>query len=45
MNSTEKRNISFKLVSVIAGVMTAIIIHYTLYRLSLPVKPFVYVTF
>lgn len=33
------------LVALIAGVLVGVCFHYTLYRLSLPVKPFIYVAF
>ena len=32
-------------VALIAGLLVGVCFHYTLYRLSLPVKPFIYVAF
>lgn len=31
--------------SLVAGVMAAVVLHYVLYRIGLPSKPFIYVAF
>jgi hypothetical protein len=31
--------------SCLAGVLTAVVLHYMLYRIGLPLKPFIYVVF
>lgn len=31
--------------SLIAGLVTAVVMHYMLYRIGLPLKPFIYVVF
>jgi len=33
------------ILSAIAGILTAVILHYMLYRIGLPLKPFIYVAF
>jgi xanthosine utilization system XapX-like protein len=33
------------LVSLVAGMVVGIILHYTLYRIGLPVEPFIYLAF
>ena len=33
------------LVSLMAGIVVGIILHYTLYRIGLPVEPFIYLAF
>ena len=33
------------LLSLVAGVVVGIILHYTLYRIGLPVEPFIYLAF
>lgn len=38
-------SISGTILSLIAGLLVGVMIHYTLYRLSLPSKPFIYVAF
>jgi hypothetical protein len=31
--------------SILAGTATAVVLHYMLYRISIPLKPFIYVVF
>ena len=38
-------NASRWIVSMGAGIATALVMHYMLYRISIPIKPFIYVTF
>jgi hypothetical protein len=33
------------ILSGLAGFATAVVLHYTLYRIALPLKPFIYVVF
>ena len=33
------------IVSMGAGIATALVMHYMLYRISIPIKPFIYVAF
>lgn len=33
------------LLSFVAGLLTAIVLHYALYRIFLPLEPFIYVSF
>ena len=33
------------ILSVLAGLATAVVIHYMLYRIGIPLKPFIYVVF
>jgi len=38
-------NASRWIVSMGAGIATALVMHYMLYRISIPIKPFIYVAF
>lgn len=35
----------FSIISLVAGFLVALVLHYALYRMGLPSKPFIYVAF
>lgn len=39
------RTLVARVLSVVVGVLLAIVMHYVLYRIGLPSKPFIYVAF
>lgn len=43
--SPQQAAVLVPLVSLVAGVLAAIMLHYLFYRLGLPSKPFIYVAF
>lgn len=45
MLSPEQAAVVIPLISLVAGVLAAVMLHYLFYRLGLPSKPFIYVAF